>query len=139
MLVLDTDHLTALGYDTPLGQRLLTRLDQTGQEVATTVINVDEQLSGLFAAVHSRHMPEDQILPYAELIKRVEFLAGFLILPWDMESSSQFHQMKGSKVRTGTMDLKIACIALVHGATLLTRNTVDFARVPGLRFENWLD
>jgi len=128
-----------MGYDSPLGQRLLARLDQAGQEVVTTVINVDEQLSGLFAAVHSRHLPEDQILPYAELIERVEFLAGFLILPWDLESSGRFHQMKAAKIRTGTMDLKIACIALVHGATLLTRNTVDFAKVPGLRFESWLD
>ena len=139
MLVLDTDHLTALGYDSPLGQRLLARLDQAGQDVVTTVINVDEQLSGLFAAVHSRHLPEDQILPYAELIERVEFLAGFLILPWDMESSGRFHQMKAAKIRAGTMDLKIACIALVHDATLLTRNAVDFAKVPGLRFESWLD
>ncbi|WP_395750440.1 type II toxin-antitoxin system VapC family toxin [Prosthecobacter sp.] len=47
--------------------------------------------------------------------------------------------MKEAKVRTGTMDLKIACIALVHGATLRTRNTADFAKVPGLLFENWLD
>jgi predicted nucleic acid-binding protein len=37
------------------------------------------------------------------------------------------------------MDLKIAAITLVHGAMLLTRNTVDFAKVPGLRFANWLD
>jgi tRNA(fMet)-specific endonuclease VapC len=37
------------------------------------------------------------------------------------------------------MDLKIASIALAHDATLLTRNTRDFAQVPGLRIENWLD
>jgi len=30
-------------------------------------------------------------------------------------------------------------IAITRDATLLTRNTVDFAQVPGLRFENWLD
>ena len=37
------------------------------------------------------------------------------------------------------MDLKIAAIALSHAALLLSRNLVDFTRVPGLRVENWLD
>jgi predicted nucleic acid-binding protein len=37
------------------------------------------------------------------------------------------------------MDLKIACIALEHDATLLSRNAVDLEKVPGLRVENWLD
>jgi predicted nucleic acid-binding protein len=37
------------------------------------------------------------------------------------------------------MDLKIACITIVNQGTLLTRNSKDFAKVPGLHFENWLD
>ena len=36
------------------------------------------------------------------------------------------------------MDLKIACIALVHNALLLSANLRDFQQVPGLRVENWL-
>jgi predicted nucleic acid-binding protein len=32
----------------------------------------------------------------------------------------------------------IASITLAHDATLLTRNTQDFAGVPGLKTENWL-
>lgn len=34
--------------------------------------------------------------------------------------------------RISTMDLLIATAALVAGASLVTRNTKDFARVPGL-------
>lgn len=37
------------------------------------------------------------------------------------------------------MDLKIAAICIAHDAMLLSRNLVDFEKVPGLRVENWLD
>jgi tRNA(fMet)-specific endonuclease VapC len=35
------------------------------------------------------------------------------------------------------MDLKIAAICLANDATLLTRNSTDFGKVPALRTENW--
>ena len=34
-------------------------------------------------------------------------------------------------------DLKIAAIAIEKDSLLVTRNSADFARVPGLRFEDW--
>lgn len=49
----------------------------------------------------------------------------------------EFQRLKRSRLRIGTMDLKIAAIALVHDATLITRNRADFAKVPGLRVEDW--
>ncbi len=128
-----------MGYTSELGQRLTARLSLTEEEIATTAISVDEQLSGLLAAIHRRHEPASQIEPYAELVERMEFLASFLILPWDEDSVARFKRMKADRIRGGTMDLKIACIALAHDATLLTRNTAHFEGVSGLRFENWLD
>lgn len=38
----------------------------------------------------------------------------------------------------GTMDLRIAAIAIANEATLLSRNLKDFARVPDLKVEDWL-
>jgi predicted nucleic acid-binding protein len=37
------------------------------------------------------------------------------------------------------MDLKIAAVSIASEAMLLTRNTVDFEKISGLRVENWLD
>ena len=37
------------------------------------------------------------------------------------------------------MDLKIAAIALANDAVVLTCNRRDFEKVPGLRFDNWMD
>jgi len=37
----------------------------------------------------------------------------------------------------GPCDLFIAGIALANDMTLITRNTCEFERVPGLRVENW--
>jgi tRNA(fMet)-specific endonuclease VapC len=39
----------------------------------------------------------------------------------------------------GSMDTMIAAQALRLGATLITRNTREFRRVPGLKVENWQD
>ena len=67
-----------------------------------------------------------------------EFFAAWVVLPWDT-AADMFVSFRRQGIRLGSMDLKIACIALVHDATLLTRNTSDFAQIPGLRVANWLD
>ena len=69
----------------------------------------------------------------------MNFFARWDVLPLDAESCAMFARLRRQGIRIGTQDLRIACIALAHDATLLTRNTVDFAQVPGLRFENWLE
>ena len=83
--------------------------------------------------------PGERILAYQKLIERVSFFAGWVILSSDADSAAAFLRLRSQGTRIGTMDLRIACIAMAHDAPLLTRNTVDFAQVPGLRFENWLD
>ena len=139
MPALDTDHLTAFGYSSALSRRLKERLAQSGQDVVTTAVNCEEQMKGLLAAIHRERDAARQIIGYSDFVSRMEFLAGFTILPWDSDSATLFAHHHRLRVRCGTMDLKIACIVMAHNATLLTRNTADFAHVPGLKHENWLD
>lgn len=137
--MLDTDHLTELGYDRPRGKRLAARIDESGITAVTTIVSVEEQLRGWLARIARITDVHDQVDASAELGDRINFLAAFTFLPWDNEAATLFKQLRRQGVRIATMDLKIACIAWAHDALLLSGNAKDFAKVPGLRFERWLD
>ena len=69
------------------------------------------------------------------------FLGNVEVLPFDVPAARQAAQIRGDLAASGTMigsyDLLIAGHALALGATLVTNNTQEFARVPGLVIENW--
>ena len=140
MLVLDTDHLGEFDDASAAGARLNERLLASGQELAATIVSVEEQLRGWLAQIPRLHAdPDAQIPVYARLQRRLEFYAEWTVLPWDARPAELFSDLRRQGVRIGSMDLKIACITLANNAILLTRNSSDFARVPRLRIENWLD
>ena len=133
--------ITSQSWATPCltGTRLAARLEKAGRPAVTTVVSVEEQLRGWLARIAKVRDPLAQVAAYTEPGERVNFLAAFTFLPWDSEAADLFQRLRRQGIRIGSMDLKIACTVIAHDATLLTRNTLDFAQVPGLRFENWLD
>lgn len=139
MLVLDSNHLQELSYRSPLGVRLEARLLEAGADAVTTVVCAEESLRGWLARIAGARNVNEQVKGYGSFARQIDFLAKFTMLPWDEGAAERFQSLRGQAVRIGTMDLKIACITLEHDALLLTRNAVDFSKVPGLRFENWLD
>jgi len=139
MLVLDTNHLRELAMGSPMGLRLEQRLAASDDQAVTTIASAEEVLRGRLAKLSAAKDVADQVLASERLGASIQFLAGFALLPWDLEATERFRLLRQAGVRIGTLDLKIACIVLEHDSTLLTRNTADFAKIPGLRFENWLD
>jgi tRNA(fMet)-specific endonuclease VapC len=138
MLVLDTDHLAALDRGSAAGLALQRRLEDTSDEVVTTIISAAEQLRGWLAQLRRQRDPYDQIAIYQRLQRRIEFFAAWPVLPWDTDAADFLHNLRRQGIRIGTMDLKIASIVLAHNATLLSGNLRDFQQVPHLRVENWL-
>jgi tRNA(fMet)-specific endonuclease VapC len=70
-------------------------------------------------------------------------VAAYRVLPLDAKSAELAALAKYTLEVAGTPighdDHLIAGIALANDLTLITRNTREFARVPGLRLENWFD
>jgi tRNA(fMet)-specific endonuclease VapC len=138
MLVLDTDHLTEYQKGTAAGLQLKHRLEQTFEPYATTIITVEEMMRGWMAAIRRIDDPTRQIAAYSKLQRLFQFFSTWKILEWDVPSVNHFLGLRRSGVRIGTMDLKIASIALANNAKLLTRNAKDFDRVPDLDSDDWL-
>jgi tRNA(fMet)-specific endonuclease VapC len=140
MILLDTDHLTILKYPAnPRCQGLLARMRASpDQQIGTSIISVEEQWRGWFAVIARHRSVRRQVKPYKELVSLHEFLGGWTVMPFDDAGAERFEQLRADGVNIGSMDLKIASIALVHDALVLSANLRDFKKVPGLRVENWL-
>jgi len=78
-----------------------------------------------------------QIYAYSLLEKNLEDYRKARVLPFDGASADIFDRLRLNRPRAGTMDLRIAAIALSHGALLVTRNLNDFSRIPNLQAEDW--
>jgi tRNA(fMet)-specific endonuclease VapC len=139
MLILDTDHLVEFQRGTSgEAQALKHRLDQVGEPFATTILTVEEVMRGWLAAIRRTTDPFRQISAYSRLRQLFRFFATWEVLDWTAASAAEFAVLKANKTRVGTMDLKIASVALANNATLLSRNLQDYQKVPGLRVLDWL-
>jgi len=139
LAVLDTDHFSELVRGSPAGTHLMGRIEDQQAQVFVTVITAQETFEGWFALINRQKAEMAQTTAYAQFLKSLETLVKFAILPFDEDAARVFERLQERRIRIGTMDLKLASICLAHEATLLTRNAVDFSKVPDLRADNWLD
>jgi tRNA(fMet)-specific endonuclease VapC len=79
--------------------------------------------------------------PSARLQRLDEFFAPFESLPFDDADADVYGRIRADLQRAGKLigpnDLMIAAIALANDLTLVTHNTGEFARIPGLALEDW--
>lgn len=139
MLVLDTDVLTLLQRGAgPAFENLTARLKAASpQPVYTTVISLEEQLRGWLRVIARAKTLDAQIEAYVRLRALVEDFQSRPMLDFDASAAVHLQRLMKSRVRIGTMDLRIAAIALSRDARLVSRNLVDFRKVPGLVVEDW--
>jgi tRNA(fMet)-specific endonuclease VapC len=101
------------------------------EEIAISAITRGELLYGL------------EILPEATTLKLAvrAFLDYMPCLEWPVSAADHYAKLRGAQKMSGNpvgyMDTLIACHALAENLILVTNNERDFARMPGLKIENW--
>ena len=139
MVILDTNHYSEAQRQGAAWQRLDSRLVESNAAPFITVITAEEAMAGWLPRLRGQLSPERLLRAYTDFQEGIERLHKWTILPWSVDASNIFDDLRRRGVRIGTLDLRIASIALNYDAPVLTRNLMDFQRVPGLRVENWLD
>ena len=139
MFVLDTDHVVFLQRRSGLEyQRLQQRIDAYApQDFFVSIVTFHEQAMGWNCYLQRARTDAEIVHGYQQFGRVIEMFSVMQSLPFDLAAAHAFEDLRRQRVRIGTMDLRIAASALTRGLVVLTRNTVDFARVPGLQFEDW--
>ena len=77
-----------------------------------------------------------QVEAYRRLRTHLDNYRQIPVLDFDDNAATIYQQLRRTRIKIGTMDLKIAAIAISLDATLTSRNLVDFEKVPGLKVED---
>ena len=99
--------------------------------VAVSSVTTSELRYGVAkSAKHKQNIPALQ-----------RFLLPLTILPYDDEASKQYGPLRMYLEREGksigALDTMIAAHALSLGLIVVTNNTREFSRVPGIQLEDW--
>src|SRR2546421_7331045 len=122
MVLLDSDHMSLLQRGGAEGYRIKHRLGGLpANEVATTIISYEEQTRGWLARLARATNLERQVVDYSELKILLRTYCSVPVMDFDSGAAAHFERLKQAPIRIGTMDLKIAAIALANQAILLTR------------------
>ncbi len=136
--LLDTDNMSLIERGGPEALRLKARVAMIPpDDIATTVVSYEEQMRGWLAVSAKARTPDALIAAYRRLKSHLAVYTKIAVVDFEEKAAAEYERLKQLKIRIGTQDLKIAAITLANNAILLTRNTRDFARIPGLQYADW--
>ncbi len=139
MFLLDTDHLGIIQRRSVPDHSTLTRRMRRHslESFFVSIVSFHEQVNGWSAYIRRARGVEGLVRGYGMFESILADFAQLNVLPFTTEAAERAAELRRSGLRVGTMDLRIGATALVCGFTVLTRNTIDFERIPGLPVEDW--
>ena len=138
MYLLDTDHLIILQREQdPEFSRLRGAMNRHApHDFFLSLVSFHEQILGAHTYLTQAKSRDQVVRGYQMLEMSFTDFHYFRVLPYDEPAAVLCDSLRKS-VRIGTMDLRIAATALSNKLIVLTRNTVDFCKVPELTVEDW--
>ncbi len=139
MFLLDTDHIAIMQRrPQPEYGRLVQRMNQHPMTaVYFSIVSFHEQALGGNAYVSRASTAAGVVRGYDMLQDLLASYCAAQVLPFGPTAAAEFDTLRAQGIRIGTMDLRIAAIALTRNFVVLTRNLRDFRQVPGLTVEDW--
>ncbi len=136
--MLDTDHVSLLLERHP---QVSSRVASVGGNVAISIVTVQELFNGWVVRINATRSVEDIVRLYGKLSRTVTLFGRVRVLDFDHKAGEMFQLLLKenptlSKQRL-QKDMRIAAIALVNDAVVVTRNYRDFSQVPSLTIEDW--
>jgi tRNA(fMet)-specific endonuclease VapC len=137
--LLDTDHLSVLQRRTGAAyQNLLVRMAGCAlSDFGVSIVTVHEQFLGIHDYINRAKRLSDLIVGYVMFSDALKDYLAFDVVEFDDEALQCFDALSRQKKQLAVMDARIASTAQSRDLIVLTRNSRDFAKVPGLKFEDW--
>lgn len=134
MFMLDTNICSFIIRERP--QSVLLRLQEEVQAKHRIVLSAITNAELLYGANNKKASPK-LVQVVHEFVSRMDE-----VLPWDRHAVEEAARIKKALESLGAPiggnDTAIAGHALSQGCTLVTNNMGEFARVPGLKVEDWV-
>lgn len=134
--ILDTDHVTLFQHGFPT---IVQRARAVGNSnIFVTTVTLEEQLRGRLAVIGRAATKSERLaVAYDNLRRTLTYFCNVNLLDFDNAAYNCYQSLRQQKIKIGTQDLRIASIAIVNQAILVTRNQQDFSQVPDLSLEDW--
>ncbi|MFN7521787.1 MAG: type II toxin-antitoxin system VapC family toxin, partial [Aphanizomenon sp.] len=136
--ILDTNTVTLLQYE---NNQIIQRIRAVGNSsIFVTTITLEEQLKGRLAIINkcnSNKNLQGLASAHRNLKLTQNFFCSVNLLEFNQAACESYQKLRQQKINSGSQDLRIAAIALVNQAIVVTQNYKDFIKVPNLSIEDW--
>ena len=138
--ILDTDHISLFLAG---NKSVIAQVAEHSENIAITIITVQELFNGWNEKLNDPRQANNLRNLYTKLWQTTEFIKIITILNFDRGAEACYNDLRQNNRNLAKKrlqkDLRIASIALMQNAIVVTRNYKDFSQVPNLQLDNWVD